>query len=151
MLRQLANGFHDIGSTHGLYLAALLSAGMLACQVLALWFMALACRIELPLAAGAIVLLVVRLGTAIPNAPANIGSFQFFCVLALTLVGVEKTVAAGFSVVYFLVLTVPLWIIGLLAISRTGMSLSAIRLGAAALRRDPGPPLERHHKHCRSL
>jgi glycosyltransferase 2 family protein len=135
----LASGFHDIGLSHRLYVAALLSAGMLACQVLALWFMLLACRIELPLAAGAIVLLVVRLGTAIPNAPANIGSFQFFCVLALSLFGVEKTVAAGFSIVYFLALTVPLWIIGLLAISRTGMSLSTIRLGAGALPRVNSP------------
>jgi hypothetical protein len=58
--------------------------------------------------------------------------------LALSFFGVEKTVAAGFSVVYFLALTVPLWIIGLLAISRTGMSLSTIRLEAAAFRRDPG-------------
>ena len=133
---RLARGFHDIGFSCRLYLAALLSAGMLACQVLALWFMMLAGRIELSLAAGAIVVLVVRLGTAIPNAPANIGTFQFFSVLALSLFGVEKTVAAGFSIVYFLVLTVPLWIIGLLAISHTGMSLSTIRLGAAALRRD---------------
>ena len=135
---RLASGFHDIGFSHRLCLAALLSAGMLACQILALWFMMIACRIELQLAAGAIVFLVVRLGTAIPNAPANIGTFQFFCVLALSFFGVEKTVAAGFSIVYFLALTVPLWIIGLLAISRTGMSLSTIRLGAAAFRRDPG-------------
>jgi hypothetical protein len=37
-----------------------------------------------------------RLG--IPNAPANVGSYQFFSVLGLTLFGVDKTVAAGFSI-----------------------------------------------------
>ena len=97
--------------------------------------MLLACRIDLPLGAAAIVLLVVRLGTAIPNAPANIGSFQFFTVLALRLFGEDKTAAAGFSMVYFFGLTVPLWILGLLAISRTGISLSTIRFEAAALGR----------------
>ena len=66
------------------------------------------------------------------NAPANIGSFQFFCVLALSLFGVEKTTAAGFSIMYFLTLTVPLWILGLLAISRCGLSLSTIRIDLAA-------------------
>jgi lysylphosphatidylglycerol synthase-like protein len=111
---------------------------MLAAQILALWFMMLACRIDLPLGAAAIALLVVRLGTAIPNAPANVGSFQFFTVLALRLFGEDKTVAAGFSMAYFLALTVPLWTLGLLAISRTGMSLSTIRFEAAALRRHPG-------------
>jgi hypothetical protein len=47
--------------------------------------------------------------------------------LALRLFGEDKTVAAGFSMVYsspFLALTVPLWIRGLLAISRTGINLS---------------------------
>jgi len=130
---QLACGLRDIGISYRLYLAALLSAGMLASQALALWFMMLACRIDLSLGAAAIVLLVVRLGTAIPNAPANVGSFQFFTVVGLSLFGEDKTVSAGFSMVYFFALTVPLWILGLLAISRTGMNLSTIRFEAAAL------------------
>ena len=129
---EFAGGIREIGASCRLYLAALLSAGMLACQALALWFMLVACGIELPLWAGAVVLMVIRLGTAIPNAPANLGSFQLFSVLALNLLfGVEKTVAAGFSISCFLALTIPLWIIGLLAISRTGMTLAKIRLGAA--------------------
>jgi glycosyltransferase 2 family protein len=131
LISRLAGGLRDIGISRRLYLAALFSAAMLACQALALWFMALACGIELPFWAGIIVLLVVRLGTAIPNAPANVGSFQFFTVLGLGLFGVEKTVAAGFSIVYFLALTAPLWILGLLAISRAGVSLATLRLEAA--------------------
>jgi glycosyltransferase 2 family protein len=130
---QLACGLRDIGISYRLFLAALLSAGMLASQALALWFMMLACRIDLSLGAAAIVLLIVRLGTAIPNAPANVGSFQFFTVVGLRLFGEDKTVSAGFSMVYFLALTVPLWTLGLLAISRTGMNLSTIRFEAAAL------------------
>lgn len=135
---QLTSGLCDIGISRRLYEAALLSGSMLVFQALALWFMMLACRIDLSLGAATIVLLVVRLGTAIPNAPANVGSFQFFTVLALRLFGEDKTVAAGFSMVYFLALTVPLWTLGLLAISRTGMSLSTIRCEAAALGRQSG-------------
>jgi uncharacterized membrane protein YbhN (UPF0104 family) len=134
--RQLARGLRDIGISYRLYLAALLSAEMLAFQALALWFMILACRIQLSLGAAAIILLVIRLGTALPNTPANVGSFQFFTVLGLRLFGEDKTVAAGFSIVYFLALTIPLWILGLLAISRSGVSLSTIRFEAAALHRN---------------
>jgi len=47
-------------------------------------------------------------------------------------------VAAGFSIVYFLALTVPLWVLGLLAISRSGLRLSTIRCEVAALRRYTG-------------
>jgi hypothetical protein len=135
---QFARGLRDIGISYRLYLSALLSAGMLASQILALWFMMMACRIDLPLRAAAVVLLVVRLGTAIPNAPANIGSFQLFTVLALGLFGEDKTVAAGFSMIYFLALTVPLWTLGLLAISRAGISLSTLQFEAAALGRSAG-------------
>src|SRR5215472_8648644 len=135
---EFASGLRDIGKPQRIALAALLSAGMLTCQVLALWFILLGCRIHLSLPAGAIILLIVRLGTAIPNAPANVGSMQFFTVLALELFGVEKTIAAGFSITYFLVLTIPLWVIGLFAISNAGINIAAIRSEARVLHRDSG-------------
>ncbi len=131
---RFSRGLCEIGISSRLYVAAALSAGMLACQTLAVWFMMLACGIHLPLSAGAVVFLVVRLGTAIPNAPANVGSFQFFTVVALGLFGVDKTVAAAFSVVDFAALTAPLWLIGLFAIARTGMSLASIRSEVGSLR-----------------
>lgn len=135
---ELASGLRKIGKPHRIVRAALLSAGMLACQILALWFILLGCRMNLSLSAGTIILLIIRLGTAVPNAPANVGSTQFFSVLALELFGVEKTLAAGFSITYFLVLTIPLWIIGLFAISNAGINISAIRSEATALHRDSG-------------
>jgi len=62
-----------------------------------------------------------------PNAPANVGTYQFFTVVGLTLFGVEKTLASGFSVVVFVLLTAPLWVIGILALNRSGMTLTEIR------------------------
>ncbi len=123
----IARGVRDIGLGRRFYLATLLSAVMLITEALAVWFMMLACGMRLPFGAGIIVFLVVRIGTAIPNAPANVGSFQFFTVVALGLFGVEKTPAAAFSIILFAVLTAPLWVLGLLAISRTGMSLADLR------------------------
>jgi glycosyltransferase 2 family protein len=124
---QCMRGLRDVGASHRMYPAALLSAGMLGCQILALWFIMLACQIGLPLWSSAVALLILRLGTTMPNAPANVGSFQFFSVLALRLFGVEKTVAVGVSIVYFISLTIPLWILGLLAIAGTGLSLATMR------------------------
>ena len=126
-LRSLADDLRKIGISRNLYLAVPLSAAMLVCQALAVWFTMLAYGLRLPVEAGVAVMLIVRLGTAIPNAPANVGSFQFFTVLALGLFAVDKTVAAGFSIVDFAVLTVPLWGLGLLALTRSGMSLASVR------------------------
>jgi hypothetical protein len=56
-----------------------------------------------------------------------VGTYQFFTVVGLTLLGVDKTLATGFSVVVFLLLTIPLWAIGFLALSRSGTSLHALQ------------------------
>ncbi len=132
---EIASGLRRIGLSRHLYSAMAASGAMLACQGLAIWLIILACGLDLGVFVGAVVTVVIRLGTAIPNAPANVGSFQFFTVLGLGLFQVEKATAAGFSLVAFAVLTVPLWAIGLLSLSNTGMSFSNIRSEIAGLRR----------------
>jgi uncharacterized protein (TIRG00374 family) len=121
-----AQGIKAIGFTRRFGFSFLVSALCLFFEVLAFWMVMQAYRIELSLWAGAAALLIVRLGTLIPNTPSNIGTYQFFVVLALSLLGVHKEDAAGFSAVVFVVLTVPLWIIGLFAMGRSGIKLRHI-------------------------
>ena len=59
--------------------------------------------------------------------PPMSGTFQFFTVVGLLLFHVHKTEATGFSLVAFIVITVPLLALGFLALSRSGTSLWAIR------------------------
>jgi uncharacterized membrane protein YbhN (UPF0104 family) len=103
------------------------SAAMIALQALSFWFTIEACRIGLSLAEAFGVLLVVRIGTVIPGAPANLGTYQFAAVLGLTLFGVSKEIAAPFSMILFTVLTTPLWLLGAVAMAHTGVSLSEVR------------------------
>ncbi len=105
----------------------LVSGPLLLLQVISFWLVMVAYGIDLGLVAGTAVLLIVHLGTAIPNAPSNVGTYQFFTVLGLTLFGVSKTLATGFSVVVFIIMTAPLWLLGFLALGQTGMTLSTIR------------------------
>jgi uncharacterized protein (TIRG00374 family) len=96
-------------------------------QVLAYWLVMKAYGLHFPFWVPAVVLIIVRLGTALPNAPGNLGPFQFFCVVALTLFGVEKTTATGFAIVIWLVFSLPIFILGSVAFLRSGLSLSEIR------------------------
>lgn len=107
--------------------AAAVSALVLITQAFAFAFLGEAFSLPLPLWKIVVVLLVVRAGTAIPNAPANIGSFQFFTVLGLTTLGVAKAQAAAFSLFVFVLLTLPLWSIGLLALRASGFDLARVR------------------------
>jgi glycosyltransferase 2 family protein len=126
-LNQLRFGARRIGLRRETYVAFGLSLTLLAGQILAFWLVMRAYGLEVSLWVAAATLIVVHLGTAIPNAPGNIGTYQFFCVVGLMLFGVDKAVAGGFSVVVFVVLTVPLWLLGSLALARMGITLRVLR------------------------
>jgi len=133
-LSEMAFGFQKIGLNVSFHQSLAVSPSILLLQSVAFWLVMIAYGIHLSAWAAVAVYLFIRLGTIIPNTPANVGTYQFFCVLGLTLFGVDKSVAAAFSFVVFAVLTVPLWAIGIIALSRTGMSLKAIRRQLPAIR-----------------
>jgi uncharacterized protein (TIRG00374 family) len=126
-MEHLINGLQDIGFSRSFYVSFIVSFLIPALQAIAFWLVIKAYGIQLSFWAGAIVFLIVHIGTAIPNAPANVGTYQFFCVVGLTLFGVEKTLATGFSLVVFIILTIPIWALGFFALSRSGTTLYEIR------------------------
>lgn len=110
---------------------ALAASGLfLGAQGLAYWAVMRASHFETGLAAAIVVMVVVRIGTLIPGAPANLGTHQFSTVLGLSLFGVRQAQAAGFSIVLFTVLTAPLLMIGLGASLNTGLTWSGLWKGA---------------------
>jgi uncharacterized protein (TIRG00374 family) len=126
-LSEMAGGLRKIGLTASFYRSLAISSAVLLCQAMAFSLVLIAYGIHLFPWAAVAVYLVVRMGTAIPNAPANVGSYQLFCVVGLTWFGVDKSVAAAFSFVVFATLTAPLWILGMISLARTGMTLKALR------------------------
>jgi uncharacterized membrane protein YbhN (UPF0104 family) len=114
--------------------AFIASLFFLVLQASAFWIMLRVYGLELSIWVGAVVFLIVHFGTIFPSTPGDIGVYQFLCVIGLALFGVEKTVAAGFSLVVYFLLKAPLWVAGFLVISREGMSLSQIEKEVGALR-----------------
>lgn len=126
---KLATGIRDIGRSRYFYSSLSLSSLVLIFQIIAFWLVMWAYGLRLSLWQGGAILIIVHIGTAIPSAPSNVGTYQFFTVLGLTQFAVDKTTATGFSVVVFLILTIPLWVIGVLAFGRAGLSLQQVRAG----------------------
>jgi len=118
---------HAIGTSPSFYLAVLTSLLIPFCQVLGLWAVMRAYGLQLSFLGAIVVLLIINLGVSLPNAPANVGSYQFFCVLGLSIFNVEKDSATGFSFFAFLALTIPLAFLGFVALLRSGMSFGAMR------------------------
>ena len=118
---------HAIGTAPSFYPALFLSLLMTFCQILGLWAMMKSYGLHLPFLAAVVVLLVINLGVSLPNAPANVGAYQFFCVLGLSVFQVEKTTATGFSIFAFLALTFPFVFLGFAALVRSGLSMRSMR------------------------
>jgi glycosyltransferase 2 family protein len=127
LMGTFTRGFRQIGLSPAMYGSLFISFLLLLFQALAYWILMPACGLKTPFWTGMVIFLIVHVGTAIPNAPANIGSYQFFTVLGLTLFGEDKTAATAFSLVAFFLLTFPLWFIGFLALSQSGSSLKTLR------------------------
>ncbi len=135
-LTQLRVEARAIGRSRSFVLSFALSSLPQACEALALWLLLQAYAIPLSLWSGVAAALILRLGTAIPSAPGNLGTWQLICVIALSILGVPKPRAAGFSLVAFVLLTLPLWALGWWALTRAGLTLStAVRRSQA----DGGP------------
>jgi uncharacterized protein (TIRG00374 family) len=120
-------GLHAMGTAPTFYAAVFASLLMPACQVLGLWAMMKAYNLQLPFLAAIVVLLIINLGVSLPNAPANFGSYQLFCILGLSVFNVETPTAKGFSFFAFLALTIPFIFLGFVGLVRSGLSLKSMR------------------------
>ena len=124
---------HSMGTAPSFYAAVLTSLLIPFCQVLGLWAMMRAYGVHyengrpLSFLSAVVVLLVINLGVSLPNAPANVGAYQFFCVLGLSVFDVERGTATGFSIFAFLALTTPFLFLGFAALLRSGMSVHSLR------------------------
>jgi glycosyltransferase 2 family protein len=127
LIAQVAAELGRMGRTRSFYGALFVSSLVLLSQAIAFWMVMRAYGLGLSLWVGIVALLIVHLGTALPNAPGNVGTYQFFCVVALSFFGIEKARATGFSISVFVILTVPLWAVGSLALARSRLSLRTAR------------------------
>lgn len=127
LFHNLLDGLQKIGYSGAFFVSFFVSILMLITQTLAFWLVMLACGLKISVWAGIFVYLIVHLGTMVPNTPSNIGTYQFFTVFGLSLFGVDKSIAAGFSLVVFIILTAPIFLVGFFAIHHTGLTLRTIR------------------------
>jgi hypothetical protein len=82
-------------------------------------------------------MVILRLGSVVPQAPGNIGLFQFLTKESLEKIfNVVPAEAARFSLVLWGVVTLPLLIAGLIALSITGAKIGELRSAAGVERRE---------------
>jgi uncharacterized protein (TIRG00374 family) len=111
-----------------------LSLVKLAVQAAAILVLLRAAGIDVSLTKGLAVFVAGYLATCVPAAPAGAGLFQVFVVAALENFGIGRPEAAGFSIVSFIVLTVPPAVAGYFALAGSGLTFRQVRVGIGSLK-----------------
>jgi glycosyltransferase 2 family protein len=128
-LRILIEDLHVIGHSRYLYFAALATIPYLLTQILPIYAVMRAYpAFAIPAWRVAIVLMIVlRLGSAVPQAPGNVGAFQALTVVVLNRVfGYDAAFSKGFSLFLWAAVTLPLLIVGFIALTITGAKIGEL-------------------------
>ena len=126
VLRHVVEGLHLMGNRRTLVRTALVSLLYLLLQYLTVYAMMRAYVLDYSFWVAAGVLTIVRLATVVPNAPGNIGLFNFACFMAMKLFELGDNDATTFSTILFGALTLPLLIGGAVATALTGSNIGEL-------------------------
>lgn len=139
-LRALVDGLHLMGRSRYFYWALLASLPYLLLQIVPVYALMRGYGLDLSVWPATVLLVILRLGAIIPQAPGNVGAFQALTVLVLGWYGMDKTTAAGFSVMVWAVITLPLLVAGFVALAITGLKFGELKRKAETADKSASPP-----------
>lgn len=122
--------------------AMVLSAATWLFVATTFWLVGQSLGLALHPEAALLITAVTVLGTAIPSAPAHIGTFQVAAVVAATSLGVPAAEALALGLLAHVITTVPMALVGVGALGWLSLSLREVA-GQASAWRDPSLPAER--------
>jgi len=123
----LIEDLHLIGHSRYLYFAFFVSGLYLAAQMLPIYGLVQAYNLKLPWTASFMAVVLLRLSSVIPQAPGNIGSFHWVAARALIMFGLDGQLARRFTIVLWAGVTIPLMVIGFIAVTMEGINMSHLQ------------------------
>lgn len=122
----LIEDLHLIGHSRYLYFSFLVSGLYLIAQMVPIYATIRAYSLPIPWTSAFIMMVLLRLSAVVPQAPGNLGSFQWVTARTLILFGIAQAHAKRFSLILWAVLTIPLIVVGALALFLTGIKMSSL-------------------------
>ena len=135
-MARLLGDLRAMGKSPSFYGAFLASLPYLLLQIVPVYTLMRSLGLDLPngsvIGAAAVVTVVLRLGTVVPSAPGNLGTFQLLAAQALTLFIADEAFAKRFSFLLWALVTLPLLLGGFVAMALTGLKLPELQRQAQA-------------------
>ena len=134
----LIEDLHQIGHSRYLYFSFLVSGLYMLAQMVPIYMLVQANRLAVPWTASFMLLVLLRLSSIVPQAPGNLGSFNWVTARTLILFGLGSGHAKRFSLILWAVMTIPLIIIGFIALALEGVNMTHLQKQATAAVKDRG-------------
>lgn len=127
-IRVLLDDLYQIGHSRYLYTSALLSLPYLLMQILPIYATMKAYpSFDESFWMAAVVMVIARLGSVVPQAPGNVGGFNIMVINALSLFAVQAGTAKRFALILWGIVTLPLLIAGFIALAITGLKIRELQ------------------------
>jgi hypothetical protein len=128
----LIEDLHLIGHSRYLYFSFFVSGAFMLGQILPIYALIMAYGLAVPWTASFVMMVLLRLSSIVPQAPGNLGSFQWVAARTLIMFGLAAGHAKRFSLILWAVVTIPLIIIGFVALALEGINMTHLRREAEA-------------------
>jgi uncharacterized membrane protein YbhN (UPF0104 family) len=128
----LIEDLHLIGHSRYLYYAFVVSGLYMMAQILPIFMLVKANRLGVPWTASFTMMVLLRLSSVIPQAPGNLGSFQWVAARTLMMFHFGAAHAKRFSLILWAIVTLPLIAIGFVALALEGVSMTHLHKQATA-------------------
>lgn len=135
-LNTLIEDLHLIGHSRYLYFSFLVSGVFMAAQILPIYALVQANDLDVPWSASFVMMVLLRLSSIVPQAPGNLGPFQWVAARTLVMFGLAAAHAKRFSLILWAVVTIPLILVGFIALAIEGINMSHLHREATAAAKD---------------
>ena len=134
----LIQDLHLIGHSRYLYFAFLVSLPCMLLQMIPIYAILRASQEahKLPLMVSFALMLALRLNSVLPQAPGNVGTFQIVASRGMMRFGVAREMAQDLSFIMWGVVTLPLVVVGFVAVALTGLKIGELHRHARTSMRD---------------
>jgi hypothetical protein len=132
----LIQDLHLVGHSRYLYYAFFVSGCYLLAQIVPIYLLVQASDLDVKWTASFTMMVLLRLSSIVPQAPGNLGSFQWVAARTLMMFGLVTAHAKRFSLILWAVVTLPLIVIGAIALAMTGLNMMHLHREASGAARD---------------
>jgi uncharacterized membrane protein YbhN (UPF0104 family) len=122
----LIEDLHLIGHSRYLYYAFFISGLYIFAQMMPIYALVQANKLDVPWTASFTMMVLLRLSSVVPQAPGNLGSFQWVTFRTLVMFGLAAGHAKRFSLILWSVVTIPLILIGFVALALEGLNMTRL-------------------------